>query len=104
MAPNPWLIRSFSDDEPLMGGADFDATTVDASTVELEGMAVRAVGKKNKLLAHTEDVNGDGFDDLVAKIEDTDGASVPGETEATLTGALFDGMPIEGADTIRIVQ
>lgn len=87
----------------ILSTADFDATQVDPETVTLEGLALKAVGKSNKLLAHIEDVNGDGFLDLVVQIQDTDGAFASGEGTATLTGNLFDGTPIEGSDSICVV-
>jgi len=71
--------------------------------VQLEGLEVKAVGKSNNLLANIEDVNGDGFSDLVVKIEDIDGVFQQGDTTATLTGETLDGTPIEGTDTICIV-
>jgi hypothetical protein len=87
----------------ILGSADLDVSEIDASTVELESMAVKAVGKSNKLLAHIEDVNEDGFDDLVVQIEDSDCVFSPGDTTATVTGNLSDGTPFEGTDTICIV-
>ena len=84
----------------------FDATQVDPKTVQLEGLAVRVVGKSDKLQAHIEDVNNDGCDDLVVQIVDQDGAFEAGDTEAVLTGNLYDvygGTAIEGTDTICIV-
>ena len=88
----------------ILGSAVLDVTQIDASTVELQGMAIKAVGKSNKLLAHIADVNEDGFNDLVVQIEDSDGVFTPGDTTATVTGNLFDGTPFEGADTICIVD
>ena len=89
----------------ILGSASFDATRVDPTTVELQGLAVRAVGKKGNLQAHTEDVNGDSYADLVVQIEDNDGAFSEGQGDATLTGNLYPaygGTPIEGTDTICI--
>ncbi len=88
----------------ILGSNSFDVTLVDSSTIQLEGMAVKVVGKANKLLSSIEDVNGDGFNDLVVKIEDTDGVFIQGTGTATLTGNLLDGTPIEGTDTICITQ
>ena len=88
----------------IFGNETFDVSQIDPSTVELEGCAIKAVGKKGKLLAHIEDVNDDGYDDLVVQIEDVAGAFV-GPT-ATLTGNLFEeygSTPIEGTDLIRLV-
>ena len=87
----------------ILGNADFDVTLIAPEKVALEGMAVKAVGKANKFLSHYEDVNGDGFDDLVVQIEDADGVFTEGTTEAILTGELYEGTPIEGSDEITIV-
>jgi len=87
----------------ILGSQYLDVTEIDVGSVALEGMAVRAVGKSNKLLAHYEDVNGDAILDLVVQIEDTDGTFEVGDSTATLTGNLLDGTPIEGQDSIRIV-
>lgn len=87
----------------VLGSADFDVTQIDASTVRLEGMAIKAVGKSNKLLARIEDVNGDGIEDLIVQIADTKGVFSPDDTMATVTGNLLNGIPFEGSDTICIV-
>ena len=90
----------------ILGRADFDITQVDPSTCSLAGQTVKAVGKADKLLAHIEDINGDGFDDLVLQIEDVDGAFQVGQGEATLICNLYEeygSNPIEGTDSICIV-
>jgi hypothetical protein len=87
----------------ILSSADFNATQVDPDTVQLAGLAVKMAGKSNKFLAHIEDVNGDGLNDLVLQIEDTDRVFATGTTTATLTGNLFDGTAIEGEDDICIV-
>lgn len=87
----------------ILGSADFDVLDVDPATVQLEGLAVQARGKSNKLQAHIEDVNHDGLDDLVVQIEDVDGSFTSGSGTATLTGNLFDGTKIEGSDEICVV-
>lgn len=87
----------------ILGSADLDVTLILPETVELEGMPVKAVGKQGKLLAHYEDVNGDGLDDLVVQITDVEGTFAPGATTALLTGELIDGTLIGGADEITLV-
>ena len=74
-----------------MGSDAFDVAQIDPATVALEGLDVRAVGKSNKLLAHIEDDDDDGYDDLVVQIEDADQAFVEGADTATLTGNLYEG-------------
>jgi len=88
----------------ILSTADFDATTVLPETVSLAGSGVAVRGKGNKLLAHEEDVNGDGLTDLVVKVE-TENLD-PGTFQdglATLTGQTSDGVQFEGSDEISIV-
>jgi hypothetical protein len=87
----------------ILGSADFDITNIDPTTVQLESLAVKAVGKGDKLLAHIEDTNNDGYDDFVIQIQDSDGAFSSGDGFATLTSNLYDGTPIEGTDSICVV-
>jgi hypothetical protein len=87
----------------ILGSANLDVTEINPATVQLAGLAVKTVGKSEKLLAHIEDVNADNFPDLMVQIQDNGGAFSSGTTTATLTGMLFDGTPIEGMDTICIV-
>ncbi len=70
----------------------------------MEGLALKIVGKANKYLYHYEDVNGDGYVDLVVQIQDEVGVFEPGEGVATVTGQLIDGRNFEGSDSIKIVQ
>lgn len=82
----------------------FDATSVDPSTVQLEGLGVAVRGKSEKLLANEEDVDEDGDIDLVVKIE-TENLE-PGAWQSglvVLTGETYDGKAIEGCDEIIIV-
>jgi hypothetical protein len=87
----------------ILGSADFDVTQIDPGSVNLDSLAVKAVGKGNKLLAHIEDVNGDGWDDLVVQIQDQDEAFTSGSGTAKITGQLWDGTPFEGSDSICVV-
>jgi hypothetical protein len=88
----------------ILGSETFDVSLIDPYSVSLEGMAVRVVGKADKALAHIEDVNEDGFDDLVVQIEDQDGIFEPGIGVATVTGLLVDGRNFEGSDFICVTQ
>ena len=76
--------------------ADFDASTVDPSSVTFgPAGATDAHGT-----GHLEDVDGDGDLDLVFHFY-TDLAGIEcGQAEATLTGATLDGQAIEGSDVI----
>jgi len=87
----------------ILGSASFDATQVDPLTLSLDGQSVKTKGN-GAPQASVEDVNNDGFDDLVVKIIDTDGTYTVGTVTATLTGQLFDGVSIVGSDSICITQ
>jgi len=84
----------------ILGSADFDASTVNPFTVSLDGAGVRVKGKSGNA-GSLEDVNGDGFQDLVVQILDDSSYSF-GDTTATLNGFTYDGVPIVGTDTICI--
>jgi hypothetical protein len=91
----------------ILGSSEFDTTVIDPATILLESLAVRAKGKGDKFNAGFEDVNNDGFTDLVVQIKDEDGVFEVGSISATLTGNLFpeyDALPIEGTDSICITQ
>ncbi len=87
----------------ILSRTDFDATRVDPLTVSLDGQTVGVVGKKGNVQSHAEDVNTDGFIDLVLQIIDVDGTYAVGDAIAILTGNTFEGTSIQGTDTICIV-
>jgi hypothetical protein len=88
----------------ILSTADFDATQVDPWTVELAGAGVAVRGKGSKLLSSAKDLNGDGLLDLEVKVE-TENLD-PGTFQdgiAVLTGQTYDGLEIQGQDSITIV-
>jgi hypothetical protein len=87
----------------ILGTAEFDATTVDPSTVcfgdadlPAERDCTEAHGK-----GHLEDVNADGRLDMVLHYETRETGIDAGDTEACLTGTTIDGQAIEGCDSVR---
>jgi hypothetical protein len=80
---------------------------IDQTTLSFARLDVRQ--KKNLgLLCHLEDINIDGYWDLICQFEDDTTKWMPGDsdTEATLTGnllALFDGSALQGTDSICLV-
>ena len=87
----------------ILSNGDFDATQVDPSQVNLNGQKVKVVGKSDKFLASTEDVNTDGSEDIVLQIDDIDNAYQTGSTTATLIGKTNTGLNFGGTDSICIV-
>ncbi len=88
----------------ILSSSTFDATTVNPATVRLAGASVKLVGKSDKYLAHEEDVNGDSLLDLVCQVFTAEFMIEPGESVAVLEAETYDGTPIRGEDTVRIVQ
>jgi len=86
----------------ILGGADFDVAQIDPSSLDLVGLAVHEL-PNGKLQCSIDDVNSDGFDDLVCQFVNNRSAWSPGMTSAVLTGSLWDGTAIEGSDQIRLV-
>jgi sugar lactone lactonase YvrE len=86
----------------IFGTNDFDVTTVDPMTVTLANSGVRLRGKGTPMTS-LDDLNMDGFTDLVLHVE-TQGFELTGtDIEAWLTGETFDGIAFSGMDSIRIV-
>ena len=54
-------------------------------------------------MASLEDVNGDSLPDLVVQLSTEALELTAGDVEAVLTGTTYDGVTIEGADSVRVV-
>jgi hypothetical protein len=87
----------------IFGSEDFDVYEIDVTTLSLQGLSLKVVGKADRLLAHFDDIDGDGYTDLIAQFADSDGWTGSGDGYATLTGQLYVGTAIEGSDSICIV-
>jgi hypothetical protein len=87
----------------ILDSADLDVNEINPSSLSLQGLSLKMVGKTNRLLTHFEDIDGDGYTDLIAQFEDSDGWAGSGDGYATITGSLYDGTPIEGIEIICIV-
>lgn len=93
----------------VLGGSDFDVTSIDASTIELGGVSINTRGsaKTPKLAYSFDDVNGDGITDMmtffdIQQLVDI-GMLTTTTTSLVLTGNLIDGTPIKGENSVRIV-
>ena len=84
---------------------DFDATTVDHTTVTFEGASETHLDKKTGLARHHgEDVDGDGDTDLVFHFRRGDTGLTCGSTEVPLEGKTFSGQTIKGTDAVRMID
>jgi hypothetical protein len=78
---------------------------VDPTTVTLAGASVK-MKKKNKPMASLEDVNQDGYMDLMVHIDTRQLELNKGDTIAYLEGKTIGETPtdIKGVDTVKIVK
>lgn len=86
----------------IFSSPEFDATQVDPTSISIAGAMVAVLGN-GKPMAHEEDVNGDGFVDIVVQIETQsfDDLRLTGIVE--LKGTTFGGENIVGYDEVIIV-
>ena len=86
----------------ILSTEDFDATTVDPSTVELKDARNGDNGAATPVRWAVEDVYGDGLPDLVLKFRKQELPFTSDTTLAALIAVTYGGKTIIGFDTVRI--
>ncbi len=85
----------------ILGSAGFDVTTIDLSTLAFGPAGAAPAHDLSNPGSHLEDVNGDGFLDLVSHYVQKETGIACGDTEAIISGETIDGIPIDGADSVN---
>ena len=87
----------------ILSSPTFNATTVDPATISLAGASVQLVGRSDRYSCSAQDVNQDGFADLVCHVVTAQFLIQPGDSIAVLEAKTFSGKQLQGQETIRIV-
>jgi hypothetical protein len=90
----------------ILGDEDFDVADIDVTTLRFGFGSVSPAHDLTDTFAyndHLQDVNRDGFVDLVAHFPTKDARIACGDESATLTGETLDSQPFEGTDAIKTV-
>lgn len=80
----------------------FNALDVDVDSVRFEGAKETHVDKMSKAFRHTEDVNGDGKEDLMFHFSRSDIKITCDATYGTISGKTLGDLTIKGTDTIKV--
>ena len=90
----------------VLGSDTFDVGSLDASTLRF-GSPSTVIGGGGATLAHADghldDVNGDGYLDLVGHFPAADAGFVAGDVEGVLVGQTTGGDLVAGVDAVKIV-
>ena len=103
--PNSINIRSMGlVPVAILGSPGFDVTQIDVTTLAFgpDGAApAHDLTNPETYNEHLQDVNDDGFLDLVSHYKQKETGIACDDTEAVITGTLLDGTPIEGTDSVN---
>jgi hypothetical protein len=90
----------------ILGSNEFDVEDVDVTTLEFGPWGATPAHDLANSVTHTghlQDVNADGYTDLVSHYRQKMTGFQTGNTEGCVTGETLGGIPFEGRDSVRIL-
>jgi hypothetical protein len=84
----------------ILGSETFDVADIDVTTL---AFGPSAAAPAHNAGGHWEDVNDDGFTDLVSHYRAEEAGIEFGNMEACVTGETLDGLPFEGCNTVEVL-
>jgi len=90
----------------ILGSDVFDVMEVDVTTLRFGATGTEQVPAHDiAVRPHSlEDVNGDGFMDLISHYVSGGTGILSGDTEAFISGKTFDGINFMGSDSVRTLH
>jgi hypothetical protein len=93
------LSRNYTISVAVLGGPNFNVSTIDNATVRFGHAGIEAVPVKAPTI---KDINGDGVKDALYGFLTFPCAFQIGDTQGILTGKLIGGMSISGSDSVLV--
>jgi hypothetical protein len=90
----------------ILGSDTFDVADMDGATLAFgpDGATpAHDLSEPAEFEDHLEDVNGDGFEDLVSHYWTEETGIAFGDMQTCITGEILDGTPFRGCDAVRTV-
>ncbi len=99
---NPSQGRSI--EVAVLGSKQLDVGDINPRTLRLKGADVLLVGKSDKSLCRQQDINGDGYLDLVCEMRTTGFRVDEGEYRILIEAETYDKASLSGEDRLRVVR
>jgi hypothetical protein len=95
-----FLSRNYTLYVAVLGGADFDVTTLNSSTVKFGKTGTEASPMRPPMI---RDLNGDGKPDAMYGFRTFDCNFALGDMQGWLKGSTASGTPVEGSDSVLVL-